>query len=50
MNELKEDEKYCIFNETMPVCISKSLFSLLIEISNLKNEYPSNKYHIMRMS
>lgn len=36
------DELYCIFEDGVPIMYSSSLFSLLIEITNLKNEHANN--------
>jgi hypothetical protein len=54
-NELENlksaDELFGIFSneKSEPIVVSKSLYSLIIEITNLKNESPKNRYEIISM-
>lgn len=43
------DEMYGILDDGKPVCFSTSFFSLLIEMTNLKNENPNVNYSIVSL-
>lgn len=45
-----DDELYSIQYEGEQLVVSKSLFSLLIELTNLQNENPKKKYCIICLS
>jgi hypothetical protein len=45
-----DDELYSIQCEGEQIVVSKSLFSLLIELTNLQNENPKKKYDIICLS
>lgn len=45
-----DDELYSICSNGDQVVVSKSLFSLLIELTNLQNENPKQKYNIICLS
>ena len=49
-NFKNDEELYSIQYEGQQIAVSKSLFSLLIELTNLQNEYPKNKYQIICLS
>lgn len=46
-----EDEVYCIYENDKPIKISVSFFSLLIELTNIKNDdkNDNNKYKIIKL-
>lgn len=44
------DELYMLQSEGKEICVSKSLFSLLIELTNLQNENPKKQYNIICLS
>jgi hypothetical protein len=50
-NLKSSDELFGIFSNgtSEPIVISKSLYSLIIEITNLKNENSKNRYEIISM-
>ena len=43
------DDLYCILNNGDPMYVSKSLFSLLIELTNLKNECKNEKENVFEV-
>lgn len=45
----KTEELYTILQNGMPLCVSQSLFALLVEITNLKNENKSINYEIISL-
>jgi len=45
-----DDELYCIQSNGEQLLLSKSLFSLLIELTNLQNENPKTQYDIICLS
>ena len=45
-----DDELYSIQYDGAQIAVSKSLFSLLIELTNLQNENPKKKYDIICLS
>lgn len=49
-NFADDDELYSIQHNGNPIVVSKSLFSLLIELTNLQNENPKKKYDIICLS
>jgi len=45
-NDFTKDYPYKIFKDDTPIYVSKSLFALLIEITNLEHENPKLNYFI----
>lgn len=49
-NEItNSNELYCISKEGLPMYVSQSFFAILIELTNLKREYPDNKFNIINL-